>query len=147
MTPLEVDEVARAIGILGLIVAVAGLVWQVVQFRLARDRIRVSAHWGFDSLGVGGIPGWRTLVVDVRNIGRAPVDMTGIDIETPGQPWPQDFSGPQLPVTIAPGTHQEFKFRESDLTSSPPVKRVRPLVQLVTGTVCGRWIAGQDACP
>ncbi len=147
MTPLEVDEVARTIGVLGLIVAVAGLLWQVVQFRLTRDRIRVSAYWGFDSLGIGGIPEWRALVVDVRNVGRAPVDMTGIDIETPDHLWPQNFSGPRLPVTIAPGTHQEFKFRESDLSSSPPVKRVRPLVQLVTGSVRGRWIAGQDACP
>lgn len=147
MVPLQVDEVARLIGLLGVLVAAASLGWQVVQFRLTRARIKVWAYWGFDSLGIDGIDAWRALVVDVRNVGQAPVDLTGIDIEVPGRAWPEDYSGPRLPVTILPGTHQEFMFRESDLSSSPPVERVRPWARLVTGTVRGRWIKGEDSCP
>ena len=147
MMPLEVDEVVRLIGLLGVLVAVAGVVWQIVQFRFTRERIKVWAYWGFDSLGIEGVDDWRALVVDVRNVGRASVDLTAIDIEVPDHAWPEDFSGAQLPVTIPPGTHQEFRFRESDLSASPPVKRVRPMVQLVTGTVRARWVIGQDVCP
>lgn len=156
MLPLEVDEVARVIGGLGVMIAGAGLVWQVVQFRLSRARVKANAFCGVAQVGsssVGPVDG-AAVLVSVQNLGGAPVDLTAVVVQSRGGPWYDNPRGPRLPSRLEPGTRQVFVFPEpaAGLRDDPPSDEglpqgpVRARAYFVGGMARSKWIRVQQFC-
>jgi len=118
--------VTLVIAVLGLVVSVVALTWQVVQHRLTGSRVRVELLAG--ALGKGGAgtgpieafdqemlarQGLHQPIIAVRalNVGRLPVDVTGWDVKTGdgfGYTLPGWGPNPSLPYRLEPGAQVTF---------------------------------------
>jgi hypothetical protein len=111
-------EPSSTIAIVGLVVAiislamsVAALTWQIVQWRLTGSVIVVENRFGF---GIGGRPPLDELIsIDVRNIGRTAVTVTGWglqfsdDSHIPGHAQNVPMN-PRVPLRIEAGDAKTF---------------------------------------
>ncbi len=78
----EVDVVARVLGGLGVLLALASLVWQVISWRLSGSVVKVRASAAI----LGTLPTTtEAAVVAAVNKGRAPVSVTGWGFELPNK--------------------------------------------------------------
>src|SRR5688572_2756649 len=78
--PTGYDYLSLAVGALGLVLAVGGLVWQVATWRFTRPIVRVDAG---DFVVVGPDVGAEFVVrVRVRNVGGAPITVTTFGFES-----------------------------------------------------------------
>ncbi len=148
MLPMEVDLLARAIAAGGLAVAVAGLVWQIVQFRLNRARLAVWSYFGPASM-VDGAPEDPALIVEVRNVGGAPTELLELVVEAKGESWYDEHFGPSLPLILTPGTRRQFAFLgpATGLASEEgPRGPVRAHAYFVGGSATGKWVHIAQYC-
>jgi hypothetical protein len=127
------DIITLVVAIAGLGLAVASLIWQAATFVLSGSRVKIQLKRGFlgSPQGVGPVSrvtapldatadhaatmaaqGFHQelLVVDVRNVGRLPVDITSVDGYL-SSGW--GFSEPglyneQLPYRLEPGSKQAW---------------------------------------
>lgn len=75
----EVDVVARVLGVIGVLLALASLTWQVISWRLSGPRVKVRAR-----VGVVGAQRERNFAaVEALNSGRAAVTVTQWGFLTP----------------------------------------------------------------
>ncbi|MGH2754172.1 MAG: hypothetical protein ACRDLB_07025 [Actinomycetota bacterium] len=140
--PDNADWIARTLAILGTIVALASLGWQVIQWRLSGARIKVEdAHFGF-----AGTEPEPTEVIGfrARNVGRTVATVDAWGFETPDRQaivfprQPPQWSNPTLPHKIEPGHSATWTIplawirelmQKEQLNETP----LRPQIRLGTG--------------
>lgn len=159
--PTALDIITLGIAVAGLVVAVIGLTWQVVQHRLTGSVVVVELLAG--ALGRGGAAtgpigtfdasmfasqGFTTPILAIRgrNRGRLAVDVTGWDVLTGdgfGYTLPGFGPNPQVPHRLEPGAAVTFYCPLADVAALFATKRtvgktderVRGSLSLGTGEV------------
>jgi hypothetical protein len=153
------DAVTLAIAVLGLVLSVVSIVWQIAEHRLSGARIKVDLRWGAigdrgivsgevgRDLGLGQFPGLteRVFVVVARNVGRLPVDIAGVAIRFRGdisyrstERW---IHNPTLPHRLEAGSAMTFYLSHDDVMAgvaaaqviAPGRRTLRGQVELATG--------------
>jgi hypothetical protein len=128
--------ITLVIAVLGLLLAVAGLVWQAATWRLAGPVVKVE-------LGEGTVlpTGLKYVSVTARNVGRSDVSITGWGLQQRGDsdvmmiPMPT-IPTPTPPVTLAAGHSLDFYFERPALEAHFPMLgsiEVRGFIGLATG--------------
>lgn len=136
--------VTLVIAVLGLVLSVVSLGWQVAQHLLSGPRVRVELLWG--GMGVdrvvtgpvrGSLDAFRhagvsdpIFAVKGRNRGRLPIDVTGFTVEMEGAggyslaAWARN---PSLPYRLDSGSEVSFYVPLTDVTTAIDVlgKRFR----------------------
>lgn len=159
------DVVTLVIAVVGLILSVASLCWQIAQHRLSGPRVRVELLWGgiaHDRAVTGPIQGTLevfrhagvdTAVVAVkgRNHGRLPIDITGFTVEMDGgggYSLPGWQPNPSLPHRLESGSEVTFYVPFEDLQAAVAVfqsafrGRLRGRLDLAAGDpAASGWVA------
>lgn len=165
-TPFQITTLI--IAVVGVVLSLGSLTWQVVQFSLTGYRVRVQLKIG--ALGRGGVASGRfsgdlevvmsqgfqtpVVIVEATNVGRSPVTIREYSIELgngfaysePGIP-----GSATVPHRLEPGEHAAFfasmdaVAQASQVTYESNLKapqRVRARVALSTGkAITGAWAA------
>jgi len=163
-TPLEI--VTLVIAVVGVVLAAATFAWQLAEWKLSGDRVKVQLLLG--AIGRGGIvtmpmgtataplvqQGFQELVFVVRaiNVGRLPTTVTNYDIEFDnGAAYCRAGAviNPDLPHRLESQSKADFHTSMDEVQkvlglvrSRKPdgVDRIRPRVTLASGkTVQGPW--------
>lgn len=135
--------IALVIALVGLVLSVISLTWQVLQWRLAGSRVKVETRL---AVGVGGQPPLDKLIaITARNVGRTAISLTGWglldvrrDAHVPGHTMGVPMN-PAMPVRLEPGTAQDFYMPlETTVTQLTemgvlPAARLHGFVSLATG--------------
>jgi hypothetical protein len=105
------DLLTLGIAVLGFVVAVASLVWQMVAWRAEGARVRVEVRSAFGVMMTGEL-GDHLLAVEALNVGRAAVELVGWGFDLGGDRSipdmrPMPMSTP-LPHTLAGGHKATF---------------------------------------
>jgi len=125
--------VTLAIAVIGLCVAIGGLVWQWRSWTYEGPKVKVRVRQGFLLRDVSGDLFW---IVSAINVGRSPVELTGWGMELSPKNVLQMFvahpSSTSLPHTLNGGHHATFFMPKEDLRASLAErglpKTVRPFV-------------------
>lgn len=154
-----VDVLTLIVAILGLVLAVVSLAWQIAQHQLAGPRVRVRLLWGCMGNGrvatgpvEGTLDAFRhsgishpvfVMAVEGRNVGRMPIDVTGFGVELNGfisyslAGWQHN---PALPHRLEPGSEVTFYVplediqRAVDLSGGRYRGQLRGQLKLAIGT-------------
>jgi hypothetical protein len=133
------DVATLAIAVLGLVLAVVSLVWQVVTWTYEGAKVRVTASFGF--LTYGPELSDRMVIVEASNVGRSQVELLGWGFDVGGNASlfvPRAVRGStDLPHTLTAGHTAKFflplaalkeGLRQENITRAP-----RAFVTLGTG--------------
>ena len=159
------DVVTLVIAVVGLVLSVASLCWQVAQHRLSGPRVRAELLWGgiaHDRAVTGPIKGtlevFRHAGVDTpviavkgRNHGRLPIDVTGFTVEMDGgggYSLPGWRFNPSLPHRLESGSEVTFYLPLEDVERAVTVfgrvyrGRLRGRLDLAAGDpAASAWVA------
>lgn len=142
------------LAVVGLVISVISLTWQVIQHSLTGSRVRAElllGGFGFGGVVTGpfdmdrsvlasqGVSEW-VLAIQVRNRGRMPVDVGSCEVEFESggaynrAGW---HANPNLPYRLEPGSSQSFYVPLADVEKALEImnrgRRVRGRVGLGDG--------------
>jgi hypothetical protein len=137
----SLEIITLVIAVVGLVLSIVALAWQIMSWRLTGSVVRVVVSHG---LGVGG--SWPQLVaIEAMNVGRTPVSVHGWGFRLPdGRTlWPAvghrgSWAGPAVPLTLDPGHSASWQvdaksIRATLMDEALPNAELRGFVNLGTG--------------
>jgi hypothetical protein len=130
------------IAVLGLVLAVASLVWQIITWRLTGSVVKIDLAYAFT---VGGtMESTACFSITARNLGRLAVaiDSWGLKLPPEGAtmvtPNPRPWQGPPVPVTLEAGHSVTWYMVRDEIIGElrahfAPGVQVRGMVRTGTG--------------